>query len=82
MCVCGYLVFLEGPKCRNVDILAFLSTFRRLTPWGEHIESYPLGCSYFLKYFQPYFKDNLGLVEFFMFKLTKMPQNSRNMVKT
>ena len=46
---------------------------RGVTPWGGH--------NFFLC-FQPYFRKNLGLGWFFMFKLTKMSKNYQNMVKT
>ena len=79
-----YSVSLKGPKYQKNDYFYFFFgrklgvwppgvKIRGLTPWGGH--------NFFLC-FQPYFRKNLGLGWFFMFKLTKMSKNYQNMVKT
>jgi hypothetical protein len=59
--------------CRKLCVWPPGVKIRGVTPWGGH--------NFFLC-FQPYFRKNLGLGWFFMFKLTKMSKNCQNIVKT
>ena len=73
-----YFVSLKGPKwpkttIKKLGVWPPGVTIRGVTPWGVHN---------FFSCFQPYFKNNLGLGWFFMFKFTKMAKKRQNMVKT
>jgi hypothetical protein len=68
-------------NCHKRDILGhFWLKIGCLTPRGDHIGRYHLGCLTFFKVILVIFGKHFGLGGFFMFKCAKMRENCQNVI--